>query len=396
MSPPPTSTYAAPILTPGMLSRVAVLSGGRCFTGIDYGPLRKGKTTNLVRTWAGVRFLVFGDPTPVLQAADTWTGAAPIVPKRPVRNLRDATAYLNAVADKKAAGKAVEIKAAGFDDFSLACDEEYVMICEEIRGKNHYDRVNALRDAILDYRRAARRAEIHLHHNAHLAEPIFSSAGKVVLPGGPRMPIKTTRDWIPVIATTICYVTSDPKRAGDFKVSAYCDPSDQLYIHGDRYHTAPLRGPLNTGEFLRAAGLLIPRIPALEDIGAEAVVEKMAQRLNEGVPRPEVAGKAFEWLAKRLDDIRHIEWVLQDGCDRAEIRRSIAHRRLGRFFAPEAAEAEEVDDGLEADDNDGSRDAALARVSASRAGKKPEEDDLDDNPRTPRPGAGAAPSTDEL
>lgn len=319
------------LMGPRATTQAALLAGRRPVTIMGYGPPKKGKTTDLVRTWQ--RFIAFGDPTPILQAADVWTGISPFVPKTEILNLRDATAYLRMVANRREAGKPVQFDAAGFDDFSLACDEEYRLICEEISGRNGFARVNALRDAIIEYRRAARLAGLHLHHNAHVAEP-DRKEGKIM--GGPRMPIKTTRDWIPVIATTVLYITADPKRQGDFRVSAYCDPSDQDFLHGDRLHVAPFRGPVNTGEFLRAAGYTIPRHPRLEALGAESLVEKIAVALLSGKPREETYQKVFTHLMDKcgLDDIRLFEWLFQDAQDRAEIRESVLRRRLSRFFEP--------------------------------------------------------------
>jgi hypothetical protein len=83
------------------------------------------------------------------------------------------------------------------------------------------------------------------------------------------------------------------------------------------------QSPLNIAELLRSKGIALTRIPEVDKW--EDLIEKVSTRLVDSLGDEKVIGEALTSTREHLKtkgvvDERHLDWVLRDTYDRAQIK----------------------------------------------------------------------------
>ena len=249
-------------------------------------------------------------------------------------------------------------RAAVFDDVSVLCKNQ--ILAEEARGGGQSQQGKddsrklflALAKKIQILRFQLRQLRMFGLLNFHDKEPSVDALGNFHRGGPDLASVGQTETLIPIMDVCVraCMEMGRLPWVGVFECKAQ---TDAQRIYKDRYDVLPARGPLNTGELLRAAGFDMPYpLPWMAGMAAsicEEVQEAAAAKANGSggngavvvggamptalggpsqVPGAAVRLQVFsKWFAHLLNQgvPQHLaRWVCQDGLDRAEIK--MAHR----------------------------------------------------------------------
>ncbi len=276
-----------------------------------YGPSGTGKTTDTLFTFPRGFFIatpaalkpsanVVGWEIPPQAIFEAPTVAAATVKIGEVGKLRDrhGEPFYDAVVA---------------DDFTFLAEQSISALERKLSG---YKLWGALRDEVLAFRDATRRAGLHVVTIAHETGP-RTYAGAFIR-GGPRLPGRLPEDF-PAACDLVLRAAADPNRVG-WAVCYRCTERDPSYVSKDRHGVTPDQSPLNLGEILRAAGYRLRRAPGLDWI--DAIAETIALSLLE---RPGEEQRILQNAANHVrtnitQNLKHVRWALRDGRDRALLR----------------------------------------------------------------------------
>lgn len=220
------------------------------------------------------------------------------------------------------------------DDWSLMCEESFNAI--EKLGKPGLQFWGRVRDALIDFRTAARDAGMHIILNCHERGP-HNDEKKGFCRGGPLLPGTMPEDFPKSCDMALRVVKDDTYPIWGMLYSAH--EGDDNYVEKDRHRFVPpatKKAPMNLGELLRLGfgtegPFGIRRARGLEWM--EKVVEQIATKLSGTTPGDEnqkAILKAFKPLveAKYTQNPLHVTWVLRDAIARACLRDTHARDRF--------------------------------------------------------------------
>jgi hypothetical protein len=113
---------------------------------------------------------------------------------------------------------------------------------------------------------------------------------------------------------------------------------DEDWATKDRYdvfHRGRQTAPANLREYLRAAGVILPRFPGLE--WQERVADAVAEKVLRGASHREAWVWAVEKLRSKNLNPRHVRWAIEDGIARAVYADPVLSDPL--YLPPEAPAA---------------------------------------------------------
>lgn len=257
-------------------------------------------------------------------------------------------------------------RAAVFDDVSVLCKNQ--LLAEEAKGggKSNQGKDDsrklflALSKKIQVLRYQLRKLRMFGLLNFHDKEPSVDALGNFHRGGPDLASVGQTESLIPIMDVCVraCMEMNRLPWVGVFECKAQ---TDAQRIYKDRYDVLPARGPLNTGELLRAAGFDMPYPlpwmgPMTASICAEVEEAAAAGKTNgangngaaviggamptalggsAAVPGAAVRLQVFsKWFVHLLNQgvPEHLaQWVCQDGLDRAEIKMARRVEKLASF-----------------------------------------------------------------
>jgi hypothetical protein len=272
-----------------------------------YGPSGIGKTTDLLYSFPRGFFIA---PPGAIKPAHNVVGFVPDSDTT-CTTIEQATAKLKTLASKRGQYDAVIV-----DDLSILAEQTVASL--EAGGKLEGLKLwGKVRETLLDFRNTARHLGLHVILTAHESTP--RTAQGAFLRGGPKLPGRMPED-LPTTCDSVLRAAYEPNKRGWHAVFR-CTVDDPSWVTKDRHGIVGDKGPMNTGEFLRAAGYTIRRAPGLEWM--EELVETLAQALLEA-PKDEAAlvKEAIRICGESTDNPLHTRWVLRDSLDRAAFRRT--------------------------------------------------------------------------
>ena len=282
---------------------------------LSYGPSGVGKTTDTGLSFPNALFIAAPG---ALQSVRNVAGYEPLIEN--AGNIPEVTKLVLAIGQYKAKGADTKIDAVVVDDFSYLAEQTFAQLEKKFNGFRLW---GELRDAIIDFRNAARFAKVHIVMNAWEQPPKDKPGGGRVK-GGPMLS-GNLPEQVPAMFDMVLRCGLDPMRKpwpGTYQCVA--DPN---YIMKDRLNIASAchPAPMNMAELIRASGYVISRLPALK--WQEEIVEKVALQMGtEGAARDkDIANSVYADLVKHVAP-QHARWTLRDAMDRAVIRRSLRAR----------------------------------------------------------------------
>ena len=283
---------------------------------LSYGPSGIGKTTDTGLSFPNALFIAAPG---ALQSIRNVAGYEPLVEN--ASTLLDVTKLVSKVGEYKAKGADVSIDAVVVDDFSYLAEQTFASLEKKFNGFRLW---GELRDAVLDFRNAARFAKVHVVVNCWEQAPKDRPGGGRVK-GGPMLS-GNLPEQVPAMFDMVLRCGLDPMRKpwpGIYQCAA--DPN---YIMKDRLNVASAAhpAPMNMAELMRAAGYTVSR--RKEIAGQEDMVEKVAQAMVANGPAgdKDTANLVYAQLIKDGVKPQHARWTLRDAMDRAVIRRAIQAR----------------------------------------------------------------------
>lgn len=283
---------------------------------LSYGPSGIGKTTDTGLSFPNALFIAAPG---ALQSIRNVAGYEPLVEN--AATLLDVTKLVSKVGEYKAKGADVSIDAVVVDDFSYLAEQTFASLEKKFNGFRLW---GELRDAVLDFRNAARFAKVHVVVNCWEQAPKDRPGGGRVK-GGPMLS-GNLPEQVPAMFDMVLRCGLDPMRKpwpGIYQCAA--DPN---YIMKDRLNVASAAhpAPMNMAELMRAAGYTVSR--RKEIAGQEDMVEKVAQAMVANGPAgdKDTANLVYAQLIKDGVKPQHARWTLRDAMDRAVIRRAIQAR----------------------------------------------------------------------
>jgi hypothetical protein len=272
-----------------------------------YGPSGIGKTTDLLFSFPRGLFIA---PPGAIKPAHHVVGHVPDSDTS-CQTIEAATAKLRALGAKKGQYDAVIV-----DDLSVLAEQTVADL--EAGGKYEGHKMwGKVRERLLEFRGVARNLGMHVILTAHESTP--RTAGGAFIRGGPKLPGRMPED-LPTTCDSVLRAAYEPNKRGWHAVFR-CTVDDPNWVTKDRHGVVGDKGPMNTAEFLRAAGYTIRRAPGLE--WQEELVETLAQALLED-PKGEanLVKEAIRICGEATDNPLHTRWVLRDSLDRAAFRRT--------------------------------------------------------------------------
>ena len=283
---------------------------------LSYGPSGIGKTTDTGLSFPNALFIAAPG---ALQSIRNVAGYEPLVEN--ASTLLDVTKLVSKVGEYKAKGADVSIDAVVVDDFSYLAEQTFASLEKKFNGFRLW---GELRDAVLDFRNAARFAKVHVVVNCWEQAPKDRPGGGRVK-GGPMLS-GNLPEQVPAMFDMVLRCGLDPMRKpwpGIYQCAA--DPN---YIMKDRLNVASAAhpAPMNMAELMRAAGYTVSR--RKEIAGQEDMVEKVAQAMVANGPAgdKDTANLVYAQLIKDGVKPQHARWTLRDAMDRAVIRRALQAR----------------------------------------------------------------------
>ena len=208
------------------------------------------------------------------------------------------------------------------DDFSLIADAEVARCQKAHSGFAAFDEFNR---RITDFRDVCRAAKCHVFIIMHEQAPreVKKPGSTRFIHGGPLIAGWQMGEKLPAMVDLVVRVVHDDEAPGQWPFVLEAGP-DADYITGDRLGVMPPRGfPMNIREVMLAAGYDIPRPEALAwmEPKVEAASKALVKEMSKGDPevRP-ILAKVAKSLSSKVEDHRHIRWVLNDALHRAQLR----------------------------------------------------------------------------
>jgi AAA domain len=283
---------------------------------LSYGPSGIGKTTDTGLSFPNALFIAAPG---ALQSVKNVAGYSPLVEH--ATTIPDVTKLINTIASYRAKGQDTKIDAIVADDFSYLAEQTFALLEKKFNGFRLW---GELRDAIIDFRNAARFAKVHIIVNCWEQPPKDKMGGGRVK-GGPMLS-GNLPEQVPAMFDMVLRCGQDPMRKPWQGI--YQCTLDPNYIMKDRLNIASAAhpAPMNMAELIRAAGYEISRLPALP--WQEEIVAKVsAQMVAEGPNRDkDIANAVFSDLIKNSVSPAHARWTLRDAMDRTVIRRALSAR----------------------------------------------------------------------
>lgn len=248
-----------------------------------------------------------------------------------VKTIMQATAIIQREAPKR------KWNAIVLDDFSLLCEASFNEI--EKAGKPGLQFWGRVRDALLDFRGAARECGMHVILNAHERGP-HNDEKKGYVRGGPMLPGTMPED-LPKSCDMVLRVVREPAYPG-WPVVYSGKEGDPDYVEKDRHGFIPSTkvAPMNLGELMRRGfgtegpfGIRRPR--GLEWM--EKVVTQITAQLGKTVPGSEdqkALLRGFRPLieAKYTKNPLHVRWVFRDAIARAALNAAHDNDTLSTYL----------------------------------------------------------------
>jgi len=282
---------------------------------LSYGPSGIGKTTDTGLSFPNALFIAAPG---ALQSIRNVAGYAPLVEN--ASTLLDVTKLVNTVGSYKAKGADTKIDAVVVDDFSYLAEQTFASLEKKFNGFRLW---GELRDAVLDFRNAARFAKVHVVVNCWEQAPKDKAGGGRVK-GGPMLS-GNLPEQVPAMFDMVLRCGQDPMRKPWQGI--YQCTLDPNYIMKDRLNVASAAhpAPMNMAELIRAAGYQISRHADMP--WQEEMVEKVATSMLEAGPNQDkdIANKVYADLIRHAT-VPQARWTLRDAMDRAVIRRALAAR----------------------------------------------------------------------
>ena len=207
------------------------------------------------------------------------------------------------------------------DDFSLIADAEVARCQKAHSGFAAFDEFNR---RITAFRDVCREAQCHVFIIMHEQAPreVKKPGSTRFIHGGPLIAGWQMGEKLPAMVDLVVRVVHDDEAPGQWPFVLEAGP-DADYITGDRLGVMPDRFPMNIREVMLAAGYDIPRPEALAwmEPKVEAASKALVKEMSKGDPevRP-ILAKVAKSLSSKVEDHRHIRWVLNDALHRAQLR----------------------------------------------------------------------------
>ena len=278
-----------------------------------YGASGRGKTTD-----AGYSFpkgLFIASPG-ALKPLHGLCGYRPA--EMDANTIDDVTALIKKASGNKAYDAII------VDDFSFLAEQTMVRLERRYKG---FKLFGALREAVVNFRNAARYAKCHVVLTCWEKGPKTRDDGTTIR-GGPKL-TGDLPEAVPAMCDLVLRAAVDPLRKpwpGIYRVD-----SGTNWVGKDRDHVTPNPAPMNLGEILRLGGYEVARHPSLP--WQEEMVEGLAAQLGAGTPGddPKQVTEVYRHLLQNGISPQHARWTVRDGWDRAVLRR--AHEaRWATFF----------------------------------------------------------------
>jgi hypothetical protein len=274
-----------------------------------YGDAGLGKSTDLAR--ACCTGIIFAPPAGVKPALTVYGFKPHVIPVSTVEEVMQAILWAKSAYP--------HILRHGIDDFSVIAQSSYKRI--EAQVSNVQRRFAENYRVMTDFREVVKAAGVDIVLTAHVQPPYVEERTNVFEKGGPRLPSKPLTPLLPYVCDNAFLVEPDPGRKphpARFNVDI-----EGKYLVKDRDNSIPMYSPVNLAEAKRAAGYLYPRLAGLEwqDDAAAEVFDIIAADMTK---RPSAIAAVAQKYLDRGHDIRHVQWAVYDGADRAEIR---VHKR---------------------------------------------------------------------
>lgn len=281
-----------------------------------YGGSGAGKTTDGGLSFPNALFIAAPG---ALQSIRHNGGFEPLVEN--ASTIPDVTKLITTIGQYKAKGSDTKIDAVVVDDFSYLAEQTFAQLEKKFTGFRLW---GELRDAVIDFRNAARFAKVHIVMNAW-EQPPKDRAGGARVKGGPMLS-GNLPEQVPAMFDMVLRCGMDPMRKP--WPGIYQCVLDPNYIMKDRLNIASAchPAPMNLAELIRAAGYDLSRHP---DLGwQEDVVGKVsAQMLQDGATKDkDTANAVYADLVKNGINPLHAKWTLRDAMDRTVIRRALSVR----------------------------------------------------------------------
>lgn len=281
-----------------------------------YGGSGAGKTTDSGFSFPNALFIAAPG---ALQSIRHNAGFEPLVEN--ASTIPDVTKLITTIGQYKAKGSDTKIDAVVVDDFSYLAEQTFAMLEKKFNGFRLW---GELRDAVIDFRNAARFAKVHIVMNAW-EQPPKDRPGGARVKGGPMLS-GNLPEQVPAMFDMVLRCGMDPMRKP--WPGIYQCVLDANYIMKDRLNIASAchPAPMNLGELIRAANYDLSRHP---DLGwQEDVVTKVAaQMIQDGAAKDkETANAVYGDLVKNGVNPLHAKWTLRDAMDRSVIQRALAAR----------------------------------------------------------------------
>ena len=283
---------------------------------LSYGPSGVGKTTDTGLSFPNALFIAAPG---ALQSVRNVAGYEPLIEN--ATTIADVTKLVSTIGAYKVKGADTKIDAVVVDDFSYLAEQTFAQLEKKYNGFRLW---GELRDAVIDFRNAARFAKVHIVMNAW-EQPPKDKAGGGRVKGGPMLS-GNLPEQVPAMFDMVLRCGLDPMRKP--WPGIYQCVADPNYIMKDRLNIAAAAhpAPMNMAELIRAAGYTVSRHPNLG--WQEEIVEKVAtQAVAEGAARDkDIANGVYVDLLKHGVMPQHARWTLRDALDRAVIRRALLSR----------------------------------------------------------------------
>ena len=205
--------------------------------------------------------------------------------------------------------------------------------------------MNELADLIMDFRDACLECPSLIFLTMHERPPVVKEkkGASVTVPGQPLVPGYDLTNKFPSYFSYLAHVVPSDEPGWPFLLNTMASVD---WLAKDRTAIGlPGKVPMNFGEALRVAGMVLPRPEGLEWM--EAAVEKIAcdavplLKTNEDLKV--FLKESAKELASKIDNNRHVRWTIADALDRAYLKQSETDM-VDSFIDFMAADAEVEDD----------------------------------------------------
>jgi hypothetical protein len=283
---------------------------------LTYGPSGIGKTTDTGLSFPNALFIAAPG---ALQSIRNVAGYSPLVEN--ATTIPDVTKLITTIGSYKAKGSDTKIDSVVVDDFSYLAEQTFAQFEKKFNGFRLW---GELRDAVIDFRNAARFAKVHIVVNCW-EQPPKDKPGGARVKGGPMLS-GNLPEQVPAMFDMVLRCGLDPMRKP--WPGIYQCVADANYVMKDRLNvaTAAHPAPMNMAELIRAAGYDVSRHPDLA--WQEDVVSKVsAQMIQDGAAKDkETANAVYADLVKNAVNPLHARWTLRDAMDRSVISRALSAR----------------------------------------------------------------------